>query len=120
MTVEFPGRVAELEGALSHVIAYLRALPVHPETHRQTLAAEKVLRQQVPMTTFEANKMYACGIVAIAVRVRGSRVEIKTSDVDRLGTERQERQANDIYKMLKIGVELDLQAEGDEPLYIFR
>ncbi len=108
-------RIMELEKALAEVISYLKRLPVHPETYRHAKQADAILSKKAGMTTMYGAMMTMTGIVAMAARLRGNTLTIKTQDVDvlpyRLGADPVEFKDR-IHNALRRGVTIELEDDA--------
>lgn len=111
-------REFELENALRDLIAYMKAMPMVPANYEAIRNAEAVLKKGCEPTVLEAVKTTPIGLVAVAARIYGRSLLLKTSDLS--GKERAWPKHKDhLYRKLVEGYLLELKPSPDVGFHLF-
>lgn len=91
-------RIGELEKTIETLVAYLRRLPINPETYRHANEAEAVLRKR------------ACDIALLTVEMAGLKVTVRTQDVAGMSESFLRQHKAALYDSLVAGIVVPLVA----------
>lgn len=101
-------RIRVLEKTIEKLVAYLRRLPLNPETYRQANAAEKLLLTPVEDITLRGAQFLPVGIGALGVQVKGLNVSVFTQDISGYPAGLQYRHKLAIFNALVRGITVEL------------
>lgn len=102
-------RIERLEAALRNLIDYLRRLPVHAETYRQAGAAEAILVEESESVPLVGSVVTPVGVHSLGAELVGSRLVVRTQNLDNLNWGLKFRFVSRLYKALVNGIELEMR-----------
>lgn len=104
-------RIGELEKTIETLVAYLRRLPINPETYRHANQAEKVLRKRVPDITLSGQKFHPIGLALLTVEMKGLNITVRTQDIAGMSEDFQRKYQADLFDALVQGIDVTLNSE---------
>ncbi len=102
-------RIGELERTIETLVAYLRRLPINPETYNHANQAEGVLRKSVSDISLSGQKYHPSGLAVLTVEMKGLNITVRTQDVAGMPESFQRKYKDGLFDALVsgIGVTLD-------------